>query len=149
MSSNLDGSENSGGLRAFVPHISAAAAFALLFLGWLFVHNSEVRPVLAAAPTTATRRNAETVAYYGDGKLKVLQFYANPQQDIRPGSRSLVCYGVSNAQSVTIEPSLGETWPSTSRCLEAAPIKDTEYKLTVRDSAGHEQVQTLMLHVKR
>ncbi|SPE40436.1 conserved exported hypothetical protein [Candidatus Sulfopaludibacter sp. SbA3] len=150
MTPDLDCSKNYGGLRAYVPHILTALAFSLVFLGWvIFVPNSETQPVLAATTSTAAQRDAQTLAYYGDGKLKVLQFYANPTETTRPGSRALVCYGVSNAESVTIEPSLGETWPSTGRCLEATPAKDTEYTLRARDNAGHEQVQTVTLRVQR
>ena len=61
----------------------------------------------------------------------------------------LVCYGVSNASAVRIEPRLGETWPSTGRCMEVTAAKDTEYKLTAQDSAGHEETRTLNLHVTR
>jgi hypothetical protein len=89
MTSQVDCSENNSGLRAYIPHILAGVTFTLLFLGWLFfVRSSDVRPVLAA-PSTAAQRNAQTVAYYGDGKLKVLQFYANPTT-LRSGSRALV-----------------------------------------------------------
>ena len=99
------------------------------------------------APATA-QRNADTLAYYGNGQLKVLSFYANPVE-VRRGSRALVCYGVSNAAEVRIEPALGETWPSTGRCMEVTPAKDTEYKMVARDSAGHQETRTASFHVTR
>ena len=98
-----------------------------------------------AARSQAAKSAAQSLAYYGNGELKILEFYAEP----RAGSLGLVCYGVSNAAAVTIEPAVGATWPSTSRCLEAAPAKDTEYKLIARDSAGHQLVQTALLRVRR
>ena len=86
------------------------------------------------------QKTAATLAYYGNGQLKVLSFYASPVE-VRRGSRALVCYGVSNASAVRIEPALGETWPSTGRCVEVTATKDTEYKLTAQDSAGHEETR--------
>ena len=150
MQSHSDSCENHDGMHAYVPHIVVAIAFSLLFLGWvLFTHGTHAQPLPDQAHSIAVERNAQTLAYYGDGRLKVLQFYANPSEGIKRGTPALVCYGVSNAASVTIEPSLGETWPSTGRCIEAMPAQDTEYKLTARDAAGHEQVQTVLLRVKR
>src|ERR1700732_2555562 len=106
MTPHLNGSETHEGLRNYVPHISAAIAFSLLFLAWVFLaHSPKAQPVQDAAHSITAQRNAQTLAFYGNGQLKVLEFYANPTET-RAGSRALVCYGVSNAASVTIEPSL-------------------------------------------
>ena|SRR5437764_7742852 len=146
----LDTPATREGVRNYIPHISAALVFSLLFLGGtLYPRKPENQASQITARSIAAQRDdTQTLAYYGNGQLKVLSFYANPPET-RPGNRSLVCYGVSNAASVTIEPPLGETWPSTGRCMEATPARDTEYKLTARDAGGHEQVQTVMLRVKR
>lgn len=145
----MDCSENNTGMRRYIPHILVGLGFSLILMGWAsFAHGSESRSKTDAARSVNAQRDAQTLAYYGNGQLKILDFYANPSESARAGGRALVCYGVANAESVTIEPSLGETWPSTGRCLEAAPSKDTQYKLTARDAGGHQQVQTVMLHVK-
>lgn len=132
--------------RSHVPFVIAATTVALVFVGWILYARGSYTPAIEAAYPAATQRNAETLGYYGNGQLKVLSFYANPAA-VKRGARSLVCYGVSNAASVRIEPSLGETWPSTSRCLEVIASKDTDYKLTVRDAAGHEEARVLSLRV--
>ena len=130
------------------PFVVAALAVSVLFLGWFLIsHRSTVTQIETVAPATA-QRNADTLAYYGNGQLKVLSFYANPVE-VRRGSRALVCYGVSNAAEVRIEPALGETWPSTGRCMEVTPAKDTEYKMVARDSAGHQETRTASFHVTR
>jgi len=128
--------------------VIAATAVGLIFLGWILFARGSSTPTIEAARPATTQRNADTVAYYGNGQLKVLSFYANPVE-VKRGGRALVCYGVSNPASVRIEPPIGETWPSTSRCLEVTAAKDTDYKLTVRDAAGHEESRTLALRTTR
>jgi hypothetical protein len=137
-----------GERRGPAPFVIAVIAISGLFLGWvLFSHGSAGIQTDTTVPA-ATQRNADTVAYYGNGQLKVLSFYASPAE-VRKGSRALVCYGVSNATAVRIEPSAGETWPSTGRCMEVTATKDTEYKMTAQDGAGHEETRTVSLHVTR
>jgi len=134
--------------RGTAPFVIVAIAVSVLFLGWVLLSRGPAASQIAAPATAASQRVADTVAYYGNGQLKVLSFYASPVE-VRRGSRALVCYGVSNASAVRIEPALGETWPSTSRCVEVTATKDTEYKMTAQDSAGHEEVRTVSLKVTR
>jgi hypothetical protein len=98
------------------------------------------------------RANAETNheqrvvdALDGDG-LKIIAFYASPGV-IGHGGSIEICYGVTGAKTVRIEPSVGEVWPALSRCLQAAPGKNTEYKLTAEDGAGHSTTQSLPVKV--
>ena len=135
--------------RGTAPFVIVAIAVSVLFLGWVLLSRGP-SATQTAAPVAATpvQKTDGAVAFYGNGQLKVLSFYASPVE-VRRGSRALVCYGVSNASAVRIEPALGETWPSTSRCLEVTGTKDTEYKLTAQDSAGHEETRTLSLKVTR
>ena len=132
--------------RGTAPFVIVAIAVSVLFLGWVLLSRGPAASQIAAPATAASQRVADTVAYYGNGQLKVLSFYASPVE-VRRGSRALVCYGVSNASAVRIEPALGETWPSTGRCMEVTATKDTEYKMTAQDSAGHEETRTLSLKV--
>jgi hypothetical protein len=128
--------------------VVAAIAVSLPFIGWALFARGPTGLQSHSAASLAAQRNAQTVAYYGNGRLKVLAFYANPVE-VQRGSRALVCYGVSNAASVSIQPPLGETWPSTARCLEVMATEDTEYKLTARDSDGHEEARAVTLRVSR
>ena len=134
--------------RKPAPFVIVVIAVSVLFLGWVLSTRGSAGTQTETLRTTAAQRNAQTVAYYGNGQLKVLNFYANPPE-VRRGSHTLVCYGVSNASSVRIEPAVGETWPSTGRCMEVTAASDTEYKLTAQDTAGHEETRTLNLHVTR
>ena len=134
--------------RKPAPFVIVVIAVSVLFLGWVLSTRGSAGTQTETLRTATAQRNAQTVAYYGNGQLKVLNFYANPPE-VRRGSRTLVCYGVSNASSVRIEPAVGETWPSTGRCMEVTAANDTEYKLTAQDTAGHEETRTLNLHVTR
>ncbi|MEO8368458.1 MAG: hypothetical protein ABI806_04605 [Candidatus Solibacter sp.] len=134
--------------RRPAPFVIAAIAVSVLFLGWVLLSRGPAVAQSAASAAAPAQKTDSALAFYGNGQLKVLSFYASPVE-VRRGSRALVCYGVSNASAVRIEPALGETWPSTSRCMEVTGTKDTEYKLTAQDSAGHEETRTLSLKVTR
>lgn len=82
----------------------------------------------------------------GDG-LKIVAFYASPAV-IRRGGRVEICYGVTGAKTARIEPPVGEVWPALSRCMQASPGKDTEYRLTAEDGAGHSATQSLPVKVR-
>jgi hypothetical protein len=81
----------------------------------------------------------------GDG-LKIIAFYASPGV-IGHGGSIEICYGVTGAKTVRIEPSVGEVWPALSRCLQASPGRDTKYKLIAEDGAGHSTTQSLPVKV--
>jgi hypothetical protein len=129
-----------------LPFVSAALFVAVAGLGGILYTRGSSAPAPSAAQPASAERNAATVAYYGNGQLKVLSFYANPVE-VKRGARALVCYGVSNASTVSIEPAIGETWPSTSRCLEVTAARNAEYKLTATDASGHQETRTAALHV--
>ena len=97
------------------------------------------------------QRQAETnrsiVERYGGGELKLLTFYANPPV-IRAGGKTLLCYGVANAQSVQIEPAVEELKPSISRCVEVRPSRDTEYKLTTTGKGGEQVSASAKVEVR-
>ena len=82
----------------------------------------------------------------GGDRLKILDFYASPPV-IHRGQPSTICYGVNAADRVRIDPPVQELHPSISRCLQVAPLKDTDYKLTAEDSAGHTVTQSLTIKV--
>jgi len=134
--------------RNRTPFVAVAISVVLILLGGVLYSRGSSTPAADPARPAATQRNVDTVAFYGNGQLKVLSFYANPVE-VKRGTHALVCYGVSNASTVQIEPAIGETWPSTSRCLEVTPTKDTEYKLTARDAAGREETRTVALKLAR
>ena len=73
----------------------------------------------------------------GGNNFEILDFYAKPQV-IRRGDSASLCYSVSNAKSVTLDPpSNVKVWPSYERCVSISPAKTTTYTLTATDAAAH------------
>lgn len=93
-------------------------------------------------------RARRTLDLLGGDELRIMNFYAFPGV-IGPGSHATICYGVTNAKKVRIQPPVGEVWPAVSHCLQVAPRKDTEYMLTAEDAAGHSVSQSFVLKVAR
>ena len=135
-------------VRKLLPYTSAGLALALLYVGWTFFSrwndNSAIDRSAAAAKAKA---EAKIVEMYGSGNLKILNFYVTPGVILR-GQKGLLCYGVSNAQTVRIEPGVEPVKPSISRCIEIAPRKDTNYTLTAKDAAGHSETKSLFVRVQ-
>ena len=86
--------------------------------------------------------------YAGHGTaVRILQFYASPGV-VRPGERSLVCYGVENASQVRIEPPIEKITPALSHCLEVRPQRSTEYQLFAESSDGTKATESVTVKVE-
>src|SRR5436190_1813875 len=105
-------------LRKLLPFTTVGLALALLYVGWTFYSRwNYARAAKQAAEHERAKANAKIVEMYGSGNLKILNFYATPGI-LRRGQKGLVCYGVSNATTVRIEPGVEALKPSMSRCVE-------------------------------
>jgi hypothetical protein len=95
---------------------------ALIYSGWVIWQRNQPiqRPQPPAGPDP-----------YGTA-LKIQGFYVE-NGALSPGQKTLLCYGVVNAKTVSIDPPVGDVWPSLSRCMEIAPTKTTHYILTAGD----------------
>jgi hypothetical protein len=124
-------------IRKMLPFTSAALIIAVLYVGWVFFSRwQEVRAARENAQKQQVEEARRTVAAYGDGRVKIMNFTISPGL-VEPGEKAQICYGVSNAKSVTIEPKPDEkVWPSIARCVEASPQHTTTYTLTATDGAG-------------
>ena len=85
---------------------------------------------------------------YGGDSLMIRSFYAAPQA-ISPGQTAQLCYSVSNAKSVRVEPSVENIWPAFSRCVKVAPSKDTVYKFIAEDDKGNTKSASVTVKVIR
>jgi len=101
----------------------------------------------AEAQQKRAKQDREILEKTGGDELKVLMFYANPPAVSR-GERGLLCYGVSNASEVKIEPPVDGVSPSLSRCVEVRPTKNTDFTLKARDGKGREVAQTVTVQVR-
>lgn len=111
-----------------------------IFYGrWRTGRNAE--NAVAAKEAADAQRTIDALG--GDG-LKILNFYAAPTS-AGPGPHVEICYGVTGAKVVRLEPAAAEMWPALSRCVTVPERKSTEFKLIAEDGAGHSVTQTLIL----
>jgi hypothetical protein len=78
--------------------------------------------------------------------VKIVAFYPRDMV-VTEGGSTLLCYGVSNAKSVRIEPAVDGVSPSPSRCVEVRPKGETRYTLTAEGSDGQAVSQSVTLRV--
>jgi hypothetical protein len=81
----------------------------------------------------------------GDG-VKILQFYARDGV-VTEGEKTVLCYGVSNARSVRIDPPVEGVGPALTRCVEVQPKRETHYTLIAEGSDGHTVSQSFDVRV--
>jgi hypothetical protein len=130
-----------------------ASVLAFLFVGlyvaWVFYSRWEANQSIAEKAAEKQRaRNQQTFEMMGGNRFDILVYAANPPV-IRAGEKSSLCYSVSNAKAVKIEPEAEEpVWPAYSRCVHVSPRKDTTYTLTIEDGAGHTKSATLEIRVR-
>ncbi len=118
--------------------VLVASISAVLWSSWIMVQRRlalrewEARQDRLAHPAPSAGFNRT----FGGADLKILDFYATGGVR-KGGDPTLLCYGVLNAKSVRIDPPVPGIYPTLSKCVEVRPEKETRYKLTAEDAAGH------------
>jgi hypothetical protein len=132
-------------LRWYWGTLMVTSAFALLYLGFVFVsrHPSALAPKARPDPEWA-RRQAEFDRVYGGSDLKIIQFYS-VAAEVPAGAPATICYGVLNAKSVRIEPPVDGVGVSINRCVQVVPRKDTKYTLFATGSDGAVLSQSIVV----
>ena len=129
------------GMRYYMIASAIVLALAIGYVGWTFFSRWQQNRAIAekAEEAAAAKRtqDQQTFQAMGGNSFEILGFYANPPAISRGDSASL-CYSVSNAKSVTLDPPSGVSiWPSYERCVSVSPSKTTAYTLTATDAAAH------------
>lgn len=136
-------------LRRMLPLLSIAVIVIALYDVWIFYSRwRDARNAERARAAKERQEARETLDRLGGGGLKILSFSASPAV-IRRGSHAILCFGVSGATSVRIEPPVEPLRPALSRCLEVSPSGDTTYKLIAEDGSGKTVTQSLAIKVVR
>jgi hypothetical protein len=119
-----------------------------IYDGWiLYSRSSENREAAHAASEKEASHERKTLDAYGGGGLKILDFYAAPAT-VKRGAQTNLCYGVTGAKTVRMEPAVDAVWPAVTRCVQVSPKKDTEYRFIAEDGAGHSVTNTIAVKVK-
>lgn len=144
-----DSGELKSGVRAIFKLSWILVGIAALIVAGIFYSRwQENRDIEEKAAAAKRAQAQQIVENFGGNNFEILNFYAAPGA-IHRGDEAAICYGVSNAKSVSLEPKATEdVWPSLNRCVEAAPKKTTTYTLTALDSAGHKKSATFTLTVQ-
>lgn len=120
---------------------------AALYSGWIFYSR---RQRAAEAERQVQQKladeNQRVVSRFGD-ELKILSFGA-AKGDVSAGERVVVCYGVSNATQVRIDPGVEPIKPALSHCLNVFPKKTTTYTLKAEDARGNSKSASLTIRVR-
>ena len=126
--------------------IGALYVCGVFFFRWQSNRDADRR----AAEKLAQEKMANAQRAYeslGGSQFAILNFYVTPSL-IHPGESTQLCYGVSNAKEVRLDPPAGNVWPSAARCVSASPSKETTYTLTAVDAQGNTKTATLTVLVK-
>jgi hypothetical protein len=141
--------EPGSGLRAFILVSVAVLLCGGGYVGWVFYSRWETIQALSEKAAEKERvQDQQAFEAMGGARFDVLGYSANPAS-IQAGEKTSLCYSVSNAKAVKIEPPTEEpVWPAFSRCVHVSPRKTTKYTLTIEDGAGHTKSASLEVHVR-
>ena len=135
-------------LRRCLPWLGVLIAVGLVYDGYVFYSRwSAKQDEKQAQARESTELERRTAAAYGGLDLKILTFYAAPGMIVRGGHADL-CYGVTGAKNVRMDPPVDAVWPALTRCVQVSPRKDAEYKLIADDGAGHSVTQKVEVRVR-
>ena len=91
--------------------------------------------ILAGCSSPNVPKTSASPAANSAEKVKILAFYPR-ETVITEGAKTLLCYGVSNAKSVRMDPPVEGVSPALSRCVEVQPKGETRYTLTAEGFDG-------------
>jgi len=135
-------------LRRLLPMLSVLLLAAVAYDGWIFYSRWQWRRDAERARANAEEaRSSKALDALGNG-LQIHNFYASPAV-IHAGEPVNICYSVSGAATLHLDPPVAEVYPALSHCIQASPRQDTEFKLTAADAAGHTAVSKFVLKVAR
>jgi len=121
---------------------------ALLWTSWtLYSRHQSARQVELETQQKQAEADQKLVAAFGGDQLTILGFAADPGH-VSAGGRVLMCYGVSNAAKVSIDPGVEPIKPALSHCLEVFPRKTTTYTLRAEDAKGNSKSKELTITVR-
>ena len=141
--------ESRTGFHAYLVLSAVAFLFVGLYIGWVFYSRWDANRAIAEKAAEKVRaQDQRTFELMGGNSFAILGYTASPV-NIQAGERSSLCYSVSNAKTVKIEPQAEEpVWPAFTRCVDVSPRKTTKYMLTIEDAAGHTKTATVEVKVQ-
>jgi hypothetical protein len=135
------------GIRNYLIIMWVLVGIVVLFVAGLFLSRWDENNQMKRRAAAQERADAkEAFELMGGNRFEILAFYAVPGV-VRRGGEIQLCYGVSNAKSVRIEPLTKSIRPALMECFAATPTKTTTYTLTAEDSLGHIKTSSITVQV--
>lgn len=135
-------------LRRLLPFTTVLTVLAALYAGWaLYSRHQSLADDERESQQKQADADQEIVARFGGDQLTILGFNA-AKGEVSPGGRVVLCYGVSNAAQVKIEPGVEPIKPAISHCLNVFPKKTTTYTLKADDAKGNSKSASLTIRVR-
>ncbi len=136
-------------LRRIWPLLTVLVLIGAAYDGWIFYDRWQSdRDAERARANAEAERARKAIDAIGGGAFGIRNFYASPAV-IHAGETVNICYSVFGAASLHLDPPVAEVYPAFSHCVQASPRRDTEFKLTAKDSAGHTATSKVVLKVTR
>lgn len=145
--------EPNSGLQKFLMVSAVMLALGGVYVGWVFYSRWEANRAIeeniqGKAAQQERSQNQQAVDAMGGNRFAILGYYADPPET-HAGEKSSLCYSVSNAKTVKIEPAPEDpTWPAFQRCVNVSPRKTTTYTLTIEDGEGHTKQAEIEVRVQ-
>jgi hypothetical protein len=146
----MDGQRKSKSFAAtLLPYTTILLVIVAIYVGWIFYSRWRDRKEAQERADAAQQAQQKKVVdqVFGSGQVKLLNFSISPIR-LQRGESAHLCYGVSNAVSVTIEPHVEDTKPSYNHCFDISPKTNTTYTLTAKDKAGRVETGSLTVTVQ-
>lgn len=126
----------------------AVLSYVAILFATRYKSNRAYQHRIAEKETEQQRANDRAaIEELGGNEFAIRALYISPTV-IHRGQSAQLCYDVSNAKSVTLNPPAGPVWPSYTRCLDLSPKKTTTYTLTITDASGKSLSQSVQLEVR-
>jgi hypothetical protein len=145
--------EASSKLRNFLVLSVVALLIGGGYVGFVFYSRWEANEAIQEKIQEKTAQeersqDQQAVDAMGGNRFGILGYSADPPE-IHAGEKSSICYSVSNAKTVKIEPAPEDpTWPAFQRCVYVAPKRTTTYTMTIEDGAGHTKSAGIKVRVR-
>jgi hypothetical protein len=136
-------------LQKLLPFTTVGVIIAAIYVAWMFYsrHRSNVEAERAAAAKEQAQRQKTVDAVFGNGEITFSVFSAD-RGVLKRGQQTQLCFGVTNAKTLKLDPPVAEIKPAYRHCLEIAPTKTTTYTITADDGKGHTKSESLTVRVE-
>ena len=135
-------------LRRILPWLIIPIAIAGLYDGWIFYSRwDDARQAKARRVQQEGEAARKSLRESGGDEAKILSFGASDGV-LRRGQHTNLCYSVTSAAKLRVEPDVPNVYPAYFNCVDIAPDKTTVYRLVATDKGGKSVDARLTIQVK-